>query len=547
MTTESVKEGMEATTEPPKATRREWIGLAVIALACILYVMDLTVLHLAVPAISADLQPSSAQLLWIIDIYGFVVAGSLITMGSLGDRIGRRRLLLIGAAAFGVASVLAAFSTSAEMLIATRALLGLAGATLAPSTLSLIRNMFLDPRQRTTAIAVWITSFSVGAAIGPLLGGLVLEFFWWGAAFLLAVPVMGLLLVLGPRLLPEYRDPTAGLPDLPSAALSLVAVLSVIFGLKQIAQDGLGWLPVLSILAGLAIGVAFVRRQRHLADPFIDLRLFRAPGFSASLATYGLGIFLVFGGFLFLPQFLQLVLGLSPLQAGLWTLPWALAFVVGSQLTPRIVRRVRPASLMAAGMVLAAGGFAVFTRVDETSGFPVFLIGSVLFSLGLAPVFTLAIDLIVGVAPPERAGAASAIAETAAEFGGAVGIAVFGSIGIAIYRGAMAGGIPAGVPADAAAAARDTLGGAVEIAGQLPARLGAPLIDAAREAFVQGVHVAASISVIGAIGLAVFVADLLRRVRGSSEAEAQPDLEPEEAVPSGAAVDRVAEAVAVES
>jgi len=536
----------DSTVAPPQAGRREWIGLAVIALACVLYVMDLTVLHLAVPAISADLQPSSAQLLWIIDIYGFMVAGSLITMGTLGDRIGRRRLLLIGAAAFGVASVLAAFSTSAEMLTATRALLGIAGATLAPSTLSLIRNMFLDPQQRTTAIAVWITSFSVGAAIGPLLGGLVLEFFWWGAAFLLAVPVMGLLLLLGPRLLPEYRDPTAGRPDLPSAALSLVAVLAVIFGLKQIAQDGLGRVPVLSILAGLAVGIAFVRRQRRLADPLIDLRLFRAPGFSASLATYGLGIFIVFGGFLFLPQYLQLVLGLSPLQAGLWTLPWALAFVVGSQLTPRLVRRIRPAYLMAAGLALAAAGFAAFTQVDETSGFPVFLLGSVVFSLGLAPVFTLAIDLIVGVAPPERAGAASAIAETGAEFGGAIGIAVFGSIGIAIYRGAMAGGIPAGVPAEAAAAARDTLGGAVEVAGQLHDQLGAPLIEAAREAFIQGVHVAASISVVGAIGLAIFVAVLLRQVRGGSQAEAQPVFEPEGAVPSGAAVDMVGEAATVE-
>jgi len=536
----------DTTADAPRATRREWIGLAVIALACVLYVMDLTVLHLAVPAISADLQPSSAQLLWIIDIYGFVVAGSLITMGSLGDRIGRRRLLLIGAAAFGVASVLAAFSTSAEMLIATRALLGLAGATLAPSTLSLIRNMFLDPQQRTTAIAVWITSFSVGAAIGPLLGGLVLEFFWWGAVFLLAVPVMGLLLLLGPRLLPEYRDPEAGRADLPSAALSLVAVLAVVFGLKQFAQDGLGWLPALSILAGLAVGVAFVRRQRRLADPLIDLRLFRAPGFSASLATYGLSIFVVFGGFLFLPQYLQLVLGLSPLEAGLWTLPWALAVIVGSMLTPRIVRRVRPAFVMAAGLALAALGFAVFTRVDETSGFAVIVTGSVVFSLGLAPVFTLAIDLIVGVAPPERAGAASAIAETAAEFGGAIGIAVFGSIGIAIYRGAMAGGIPAGVPPEAAAAARDTLGGAVEIAGQLPDRLGAPLIDAAREAFIQGLHLAAGISVVGAIGLAIFVAVLLRRVRGSSEPGEQPDLEPDGVLPSAAAADRVMEVVTVE-
>src|SRR6188474_2903990 len=190
-----------------RAGRREWLGLAVIALPCVLYSMDLTVLELAVPRLSADLKPTAAQLLWILDIYGFLVAGSLITMGTLGDRIGRRRLLMIGAAAFGVASVIAAFSTSAEMLIATRALLGLAGATLAPSTLSLIRNMFLDQQQRTVAIGIWISSYSVGAAIGPLVGGILLEHFWWGSVFLIGVPVMVLLLVVGPMLLPEFRDP----------------------------------------------------------------------------------------------------------------------------------------------------------------------------------------------------------------------------------------------------------------------------------------------------------------------------------------------------
>ena len=507
----------EQAVTPPKAGRKEWIGLGVIAIACVLYVMDLTVLHLAVPAISADLKPSSSELLWIIDIYGFLVAGSLITMGTIGDRIGRRRLLMIGASAFGVASVLAAFSTSPEMLIATRALLGIAGATLAPSTLSLIRNMFLDPQQRTTAIGIWITSFSAGAAIGPLLGGVVLEYFWWGAVFLLAVPVMALLLILGPRLLPEYRDPNAGRPDLPSAALSLAAVLAVIFGLKQVAQNGVSVLAVAFMAAGLVFAYLFVARQKTLTDPFIDLALFRNRAFSASLATYGFGIFVVFGGFLFLPQYLQLVHGLSPLEAGLWTLPWALAFVVGSNVTPVIARRVRHAYVMAGGLVVAAVGFGVFTQIDGHSGFLVIAIGSVLLSLGTSPLFTLTNDLIIGSAPPERAGSAAGLSETSAEFGGALGIAIFGSIGVAIYRGAMADAVPSSIPVEAANAARDTLGGAVEAAGTLPGTLGSDLINAARDAFTQGLHVAATISVVGSILLALLVLTLLRTAKAGGE------------------------------
>ena len=519
------------TSSPPRAGRKEWIGLAVIAIACVLYVMDLTVLHLAVPAISANLRPSSAELLWLIDIDGFVVAGSLITMGTLGDRIGRGRLLMLGAAAFGVASVLAAFSTSPGMLIATRAVLGVAGATLAPSTLSLIRNMFLDPRQRTQAIGIWITSFSVGGAIGPLAGGVVLEFFWWGAVFLLSVPVMALLLILGPRFLPEYRDPDAGRPDIASAVLSLAAVLGVIFGLKQIAQSGLAWLPVLSIVVGLAIGRAFVWRQRRLDDPFIDLELFRSPAFSAaSLATYGTGILLVFGGFLFLPQYLQLVLGLSPLEAGLWTLPWALAFVVGSNVTPILVRRIRPAVLMAGGLAMAAVGFGVFTQIDGDAGFGVIALASILFSLGTSPLFTLTNDLIIGSAPPERAGAAAGISETAAELGGALGIALFGSIGVAIYRGALAGELPAGVPIAAAEAARDTLAEALSVARGLPESVGSSLVEVARGAFTQGLHVTALISLIGAIALAAFVLTLLRRVPAPA-AEPEPAFTPDRFLP----------------
>src|SRR3989475_4978716 len=394
----------------PKATRRDWIGLAVIALPCLLYSMDLTVLNLAVPKLSEALKPSSAQLLWIVDIYGFLIAGSLITMGTLGDRIGRRRLLLIGAAAFGVASVIAAFSTTAEMLIATRALLGVAGATLAPSTLSLIRSMFLDPQQRTVAIGVWVTSYSVGGAIGPLLGGVLLQYFWWGSVFLIGVPVMLLLLVLGPILLPEFRDPQAGRLDLFSAALSLAAVLLVIYGLKRVAEHGLGWVPAFTIVTGLAVGAAFLRRQRALAHPLIDLRLFRSRAFSASLAVYLLGTLVAFGAYIYIAQYLQLVLGLPPLQAGLATVPSMAAFVVGSMLVPVIARRVRPWSLMAAGLVLAAVGFGVLAQAGGAGGaggLEVIVIGSIIYSLGFSPVVILATDLIVGGGSGGRRGAAA--------------------------------------------------------------------------------------------------------------------------------------------
>jgi len=463
------------TAVPRKATRREWIGLGVIALPCVVYAMDLTVLNLALPALSKDLSPSVVQMLWIIDIYGFLVAGCLLTMGTLGDRIGRRRLLLVGAAVFGAASVLAAFSSSAEMLIATRAVLGVAGATLAPSTLSLIRNMFHDPQERTFAIGVWITSYSAGAAIGPLLGGALLEVFWWGSVFLLAVPVMALLLAVGPTLLPEYRDPAAGRLHLPSAALSLAAVLALIFGLKQAAQDGIGWLPVLSILGGALLAALFVRRQRTVADPLIDLRMFRAPAFSAALAIYTLGTFVAFGIFVFMIQYLQQVLGMTPFAAGLWTVPFALGFVVGSLLAPRLVRTLRPADVMTAGLAVAALGYLLLTHVSWTSGPGILVAGMVLQSLGLAPVFTLTNDLIIGHAPPARAGAAAGVSETASELGGALGIALLGTLGTAVYGNAFTRGtLPQALELTAAICAVIVIAMAVVIVGVLrPARAAA--------------------------------------------------------------------------
>jgi MFS transporter, DHA2 family, multidrug resistance protein len=511
-----------SSAEPRRATRREWIGLAVIALPALLYAMDLTVLTLAIPALSADLQPSSTELLWIVDIYGFLVAGFLITMGTLGDRIGRRRLLLIGSAAFGAASLVAAFSSSAEMLIAARALLGIAGATLAPSTLSLIRSMFEDDHQRTIAIGIWITSFSVGAAIGPLVGGVLLESFHWGSVFLLAVPVMALLLAIGPRLLPEYKDPEPRRLDLASAALSLVAVLAVIYGIKAIASDGADFASVAPVLAGLAVGAAFVDRQRRLADPMIDLALFRRPAFSLALSANTLAFAVVFGISVFVAQYFQLVLGYSPLEAGLWSVPSAAAFVVGSQLTPPLAARVRPPVAMLGGIAVASVGAAVLTQAGAADGPGLVVAGIVILSLGLAPLFTLAADLAVGSAPPERAGAASGISETSSELGGALGLAILGTIGTAVYRDSTADAFPAEVPADDAAIAGDSLGGAVEVADRLPQGLSVDVLEPAREAFTQALQAAATVSGVLVVAAAIIVARLMTRDRNERPQEIAP-------------------------
>jgi DHA2 family multidrug resistance protein-like MFS transporter len=501
-------------TVPERATRREWIGLAVLTLAALVYAMDLTVLNLAIPRISAELRPSSSQLLWIFDIYGFLVAGLLITMGTLGDRVGRRKLLLVGAAGFALASVLAAFSTSPEMLIASRAVMGVAGATIAPSTLSLIFTMFLDPKQRSTAIGFWVAAYSAGGAIGPVIGGVLLEFFWWGSVFLIGVPVMGLLLILGPRTLPEYRDPNARPLDLLSAALSLLAILGAVFGLKEIAQGGLSTTAILPIVAGTLLGVMFVRRQLRLESPIIDVRLFRIRAFSASLGTYFLSIFVVVGYFLLIGQYLQLVLGLSPLVAAFWSLPSAIGFVIGSITAPRFIHRFRPSLIMGGGLSVAAAGAVMLLGISTDAAASLYLIvaASLVMSLALAPVITLATELIVGSAPPEQAGAATGISETSGELGGALGIAILGSIGTAVYRSEVGASLPAGIGPEVADAALDTLGGAVAIAQTLPGELAAALVAVAQAAFVDAIHFVALVSAIGAAATAIVAARALRTV-----------------------------------
>jgi DHA2 family multidrug resistance protein-like MFS transporter len=499
-------------TPASRATRREWIGLAVIALPCMVYAMDMTVLNLALPAISAEFAPTSSQLLWIIDIYSFMVAGFLITMGTLGDRIGRRKLLLIGAAAFGAASAIAAFSDSVAMLIAMRALLGIAGATLAPSTLSLIRNMFHDEHERQFAIGLWIASFSAGAVIGPLVGGVLLQFFEWGSVFLVAVPVMALLLLLGPSLLPEYKDPQAGRLDLASVALSLCAVLTTIYGLKRLAEHGLAWAPLALVAVGLVVGTLFVKRQAGLAYPLLDLKLFRNPRFSAAISAYALSCLAMFGVYIFVTQYLQLVLGLTPLQAGVATAPSALAFVVGSLVAPRLARRLSAVSVLVGGLLVSVLGFVLVVLAGSAHGLAAVVLGMIVMSLGMAPVFTIGNEMIITAAPPERAGAASAISETSSEFSAAFGVALFGSIGTVLYRAGLAADMPAGLPPDAIAGAMGTLGGAVAAAAANPGAAGEALLAAARDAFVDALQVNAALAGAIVVAASAIAARILRNV-----------------------------------
>ena len=495
------------------AGRREWWGLAVLVLPTLLLALDMTVLHLAVPHLSADLQPSSAQLLWILDIYGFMVAGFLITMGTLGDRIGRRRLLLIGAFAFGLASIAAAFATSSEMLIATRALLGVAGATLMPSTLSLIRNMFHVPHERTLAITVWMTGFIVGTAIGPLIGGIVLEFFWWGAVFLLAVPVMVLLLVAGPFLLPEFRDEQAGRLDLTSALLCVCALLLVIFGLKDMARDGLNLLAVAAGLLGLAVGTAFVRRQRSLADPMLDMDLFRRRTFTVSVVAMLMSILALSGAWLLIFQYLQGVMGYSALAAGVVMLPSAILQTIASLLVPRMSRWLQPSWLVSGGLAIAVLGFVALLMIEGASGVGWMVLGTILLGVGVMPMMILGTDLVISSVPPEKTGAAAATSETATELGMAMGIAVIGSVGAAIYRTYMQGRMPPGLDSEQIEIATDTLGGALGIAQQLSPALAESLLVVVQSAFTEALHANALIGAAIMLAAAILTAICLREVR----------------------------------
>ncbi|QKW64296.1 MFS transporter [Streptomyces sp. NA03103] len=493
---------------PTEAVRRpgRWLALSVLVLAVLLVAVDATVLGLATPYISEDLAPSGTQLLWIGDVYSFVIAGLLVSMGSLGDRIGRKRILLVGATAFGAISVLNAYAHTPEVMILARALLGVAGATLMPATLALIRNLFHDPRERSLAVGIWGATASAGTAVGPIVGGFLLEHFWWGSVFLINLPVMAVLVVVGVKLLPESRNPNPGPWDLLSVVLSLVGMVGVVYAVKEIAAHGFAWATLGAGLLGAAALYGFVRRQLTMPVPLLDMRLFGNRGFSGAVLADLLTILGLSGLVFFLSQYLQLVQGRRPFEAGLAELPAAVGAVVAGLIAGRAARRFSVRAVVSGGLAAVGLALAALTVIGQHTGYP--LLGTALLVVGLGAgfAFTVTADVILSSVPGEQAGAASAASETAYELGAALGIAVLGSIVTGVYRDFTG---PAGTPD----AAHESLGGAVEAAAQLPGPTGQALLDSARQAFVDGLTLAAGVGAAVLLAAAAAAWFLLRGQR----------------------------------
>jgi len=478
---------------PPRAGAKEWTALAVLMLPVLLVAVDATVLSFALPSISQALAPTGTQLLWMVDIYPLVLAGLLVSMGSLADRIGRRRLLLIGAVGFATVSALAAYAPSAEWLIAGRAALGFFGAMLMPSTLSLLRNLFVDRQQRRLAIAVWAAGFSGGAALGPIVGGFLLEHYWWGSAFLMAVPVLVLLLLLAPIFVPESRDPNPGAIDVISIALSLLTMAPLVYAIKSIAHDGLSALPIGLVALALLAGSAFVRRQLTRPNPMLDVLLFRRSAFTGAVLANLLAVFALVGFLFFVAQHLQLVLGHSPMEAGLILVPGLVVTIVAGLAVVPLVRIVGPRVVVAGGLMISAAGYTtVLFTADDPSAVG---LGAafVLLGLGIGAAETVSNDVILSSVPADKAGAASAISETAYELGAVLGTAVLGGILSAVYAARVV--VPAGLDPAAATSATETLGGATTVAGTLPEPAATQLLESARHAFDGGVVITSAIAV----------------------------------------------------
>ncbi len=484
----------------PGKDPRRWWALSAMSLAVFLVAVDGTVLSLATPSIVKDLQPTAAQVLWIGDIYSFVLAGLLITMGNVGDRIGRKRLLLIGGTMFALISIPAAYSANAEQLIMFRALMGVAGATLMPSTLALMRSTFSDPAERSFAIGVWSAMGAAGAAAGPLVGGALLQHFWWGSVFLINVPIMALVFVIGMPTLRESKDPNPGSLDVLSVVLSMIGIIGVVYAIKELAIEGLAPQYLVVGVIGAVSSVWFVRRQLRLEHPLVDVRLFGSGPFTGAVLATMLAVFGLAGSVFFFSQYLQFIKGLQPLQAGLFQLPATLAALVSALVAGNVMRRLGRGPVVAAGLLSIGVGMAGIAFVLDSSLYLAFAIPLFLIGAGDGLALTIASDTVLAVAPKDRAGAASAVSETGYELGTALGIALLGSILTAVYQATL--GLPDGLPAAVARAAEESPGEAFEAMQGLPEGLVTQLTQAVHVGFTQALQVTtwvgAAVLVLGA-------------------------------------------------
>lgn len=500
---------IEESAADVRTPRSAWLALAVLMLPVMLIAIDNTILAFALPMIAEDFRPPAATQLWIVDAYPLVLAALLVAMGALGDRIGRRRLLMIGSSGFAVISVAAAFAPTAGALVGARALLGVFGAMLMPSTLSLLRNIFVDASARRLAIAIWASGFTAGSALGPIVGGVLLQHFHWGAVFLVAVPILLPLLILGPRLIPESRDPNPGPLDPFSVVLSFAAMLPLVWAIKSAAHDGMSWLVVGAVAIGITAGVTFVRRQNRSATPMLDMKLFAYAPFSSSILANFLSIVGLIGFLFFISQHLQLVLGLSPLAAGLVTLPGAVVSVIGGLAVVKLAKRFSPQALMTTGLLLLAAGFLLILLFRHDLSVVAVIVSFVVLELGVGMSQTMSNDTIVASVPPAKAGAASAVSETAYELGAVLGTATLGTIFTAFYRNNVE--IPAGLSPAQASDAAESIAGATSVASTVPAPVGDALLESARTAFDSGIAPTATIAATLAVAAAVVITVSFRR------------------------------------
>ncbi|MDX3236791.1 MFS transporter [Streptomyces sp. ME03-5709C] len=497
--------GIPGQAAVPRHTRpvNRWTVLLVLCVSLLFVALDATVLHVAVPAVSEDLRPGAIELLWIVDAYPLVAASLLILFGTLGDRVGRRRILLLGYTIFAGASAAAAFAPDPRVLIAARALLGVGGAMIMPATLSILRQVFPDRGERAVAIGVWSAVAAVGAAVGPVLGGFLVEHFWWGSVFLVNIPLMAVILPVARWLLPESRGELDGPWDVLGAILAALGILGAILGVKQIGGGAAPYEPsaLVPLLVGLALLALFVRRQRRREHPLIDIRMFARPAFGTSVGCIVLALLALVGLELIAVQYLQLVLGLSPLQTGLRLLPLTLAAMGAGLLGSRMLAGLGPRAMVSSGFVLTACAVLVLTLMGQHDRPGVLTAGFVLLGFGLETTLFGAYESMLSDSPAEQAGGAAAIGETSYQLGAGLGIALLGSVMNAAYAPAVAR-VP-GVPAGARASAGKSLGEAYDVSDRLGGSAGVSLRHAARHAFVHGMHltlvVSAALLLLGAV------------------------------------------------